>query len=333
MLVFSLCFTSFAVVLALGGGPAATVLEVAIYQALRLDLALGRAGLLALVQLGICAIMAALLLGLGRPVALTASLGRPHPRPDTAGALGRAGDALAIAAAAVFVLAPLAAMVARGLGGPMSTVLTDADVLGAASRSLAVGIAAGSLAVGLAWCLATAARASSGRAVGRTLDLVAMLPLATSPLAMGAGLFALLHDVVPVFGAAIPLVVLVNAFFVLPYAARLIAPAAREAADRYGRLCASLGIAGWDRLRLVDWPIVRAPAGLALALGAALSAGDLGAIALFGTQDSATLPLLLYQRMAAYRMDEAAVIAVLLVALALGLFAALERLVGGRRRD
>jgi len=36
-LVFTLCFTSFAVVLALGGGPRATTLEVAIYQALRFD--------------------------------------------------------------------------------------------------------------------------------------------------------------------------------------------------------------------------------------------------------------------------------------------------------
>jgi len=62
---------------------------------------------------------------------------------------------------------------------------------------------------------------------------------------------------------------------------------------------------------------------------AALSFGDLGAIALFGTPNTATLPLLIYQQLAAYRLDAAAVTALLLVALALGGFVLIERLVGG----
>ena len=36
-LIFMLCMTSFTIVLTLGGGPAATTLEVAIYQSLRFD--------------------------------------------------------------------------------------------------------------------------------------------------------------------------------------------------------------------------------------------------------------------------------------------------------
>ena len=56
---------------------------------------------------------------------------------------------------------------------------------------------------------------------------------------------------------------------------------------------------------------------------------DLGAIALFGTPNTATLPLLIYQQLAAYRLDAAAVTALLLVALALGGFVLIERLVGG----
>ena len=46
-LVFMLCLTSFAIVLVLGGGPGATTLEVAIYQALRFDFDPGRAVALA----------------------------------------------------------------------------------------------------------------------------------------------------------------------------------------------------------------------------------------------------------------------------------------------
>ncbi len=55
-LIFLLCTASFTVVLVLGGGPQATTLEVAIYQALRMDFDPGFAALLSLAQLLLCAI-------------------------------------------------------------------------------------------------------------------------------------------------------------------------------------------------------------------------------------------------------------------------------------
>ena len=73
------------------------------------------------------------------------------------------------------------------------------------------------------------------------------------------------------------------------------------AADRLARCCAGPSA----------WPC---------ALVAALSFGDLGAIALFGTPNTTTLPLLIYQQLGAYHLDAAAVTALLLVALALRLF-------------
>ena len=53
-LIFMLCFASFATVLSLGGGPQATTIELAIYQALSYDYDLGRAAMLALIQLSCC---------------------------------------------------------------------------------------------------------------------------------------------------------------------------------------------------------------------------------------------------------------------------------------
>jgi thiamine transport system permease protein len=50
-LIFMLCFASFATVLSLGGGPQATTIELAIYQALSYDYDPGRAALLAIVQM------------------------------------------------------------------------------------------------------------------------------------------------------------------------------------------------------------------------------------------------------------------------------------------
>ena len=56
-LVFMLAVASFTIVLTLGGGPGATTLEVAIYQALRFDFDPGLAARLALVQMAISAVV------------------------------------------------------------------------------------------------------------------------------------------------------------------------------------------------------------------------------------------------------------------------------------
>ena len=59
----------------------------------------------------------------------------------------------------------------------------------------------------------------------------------------------------------------------------------------------------------------------------ALAMGDLGVITLFGG-DRPTLPLMLFQLMNSYRMDDASACAVLLMAISFGLFWIFDR--GGR---
>jgi len=76
-------------------------------------------------------------------------------------------------------------------------------------------------------------------------------------------------------------------------------------------------------------PLLRRPIGFASGLTAALSAGDLGVIALFADPEKPTLPLMIYQLRGAYRTDAASGAALLLAVLSLTLFWLLDR--GGRR--
>ena len=82
---------------------------------------------------------------------------------------------------------------------------------------------------------------------------------------------------------------------------------------------------GWNRWWLVDWPILRPSIGLAFAFAMVLSLGDLGAVALFGSQDLTTLPLLILQRMGSYRTADAVGLAVILMVFCLILIAVAER--------
>ena len=231
-LVFMLCFTSFAVVLTLGGGPAASTVEVAIYQALRFEFDPARAVFLALLELGCCA----LLVGLGQrfvtamPSEITP--GRSHARPDVAGRAGRIADALLIAALSLFVALPLAAVAVAGLAGPVGKVLSDGLFWACAARSLVIALCAAPLALGLAWSLLAMCRrlrlrhSRPGWADG--VELSGSLVIVVPPIVFGTGFFILLSPHMDVYTAGPPLVVLVNALMGVPYVlrgARSAAPA------------------------------------------------------------------------------------------------------------
>lgn len=317
--VFLVCLTSFTVALALGGGPRATTVELAIYQAFRFDFDLGRAASLGLVQIGLCLAAMALARRIAVPAAFGAGLDAVAT-PLAPGGWHRIGDALAIAGAAGFLIAPLAAVILRGL--PQIPGLPP-EVWAAALRSAVMALVSALLALGLGLSLAL------GLARGRMrwLEGAGTLPLIASPLVLGTGLFILLRPWVAPQALALPVTVAINAVMALPFGLRALIPAARSLQQDYGRLADSLDLRGLARLRLLTLPRLARPLGFAGGLAAALAMGDLGVITLFAA-DRPTLPLQLYQLMNGYRMAEAAGCAVLLMALSLGLFWIFDR--GGR---
>jgi thiamine transport system permease protein len=165
-------------------------------------------------------------------------------------------------------------------------------------------------------------------APGRLASLAGAVPLATSSLALGTGLFLVLYPVADPLALALPVTVVVNAVMALPFALRAIAPAVERAETSFGRLATSLRLTGLSRLRILILPRLRQPLGFAAGLTAALSMGDLGVIALFAGQDVPTLPLAMQRLMSAYRMDAAAGAAILLLGLSLALFYLLDRGLG-----
>jgi thiamine transport system permease protein len=125
-------------------------------------------------------------------------------------------------------------------------------------------------------------------------------------------------------------VIAMNALLTLPFTVGVLRPAIVRNNVQYDRLCAGLGLSGWNRFRVVDWPLLRRAIGLACGLASAAAMGDLTAIALFGNQQLTNLTLLLYDQIAAYHLDSASGTALVLLALCLLVFAGIERGVGGR---
>jgi thiamine transport system permease protein len=324
-LVFMLCITSFTIVLTLGGGPAATTLEVAIYQALRFDFDPARAVTFTLLQIALTGVVVYVLARLGANTALDANLPVAPRKFVDVNAAEAVFNGTVVGLALVFVAGPIVATLIAGLGADLSRLAAEATVRQAAATSIVLAVLSALLSVALALSLAAARRALSGAgsagasfletAVGTGAGFVLLVP----PIVIGAGWFVLLRHTDMLFAVAPVMVVTVNAVMAMPFAIRSIRPAYDAAAERNDRLCAQLGISGWNRARLIDWPVLRKPIATGLAFAMALSLGDLGVIALFGSDTVQTLPYLLLARMGSYRTDDAAGLALLLGMLCLAL--------------
>lgn len=311
LVIFVICMTSFAVALTLGGGPRATTVELAIYQAFRFDFNLGKAASLALVQLALAGLAGLIALRVALPDALSAGLDRPQDRWDRKSRF----DALWIVAVMLFLMLPLGSVVARGLGALPEL---PASVWVATLHSVQVAAASTALCIALALTLS-----------GRVGTMVSLLGLALSPLVLGTGAFLLLRGIGNPFHYALPVTALTNALMSLPFALRALGPERAATEARFAPLSRALGLSRLGWWRWVMLPRLARPLGFAAGLTAALSLGDLGVITLFADPERATLPLEMYRLMQAYRLDLASGAALLLLLLSLGTFWIFDRL--GRR--
>jgi thiamine transport system permease protein len=329
-LIFMLCFASFATVLSLGGGPQATTIELAIFQALSFDYDPGRAALLALLQMLCCLGLVMLSQRLSKVLPTGSdSLGGWRNPQDSRRA--RLLDGLFITAALLLILPPLLAVVADGLNQGFSAVLHQPALWQAMLTSLRIALGAGVLSVLLTLMLLWSSRELRLRQQvlwGQALELSGMLILAMPGIVLATGFFLLLNQTIGLPDSAEEIVIVTNALMAVPYAMKVLENPLRDIAGRYNNLCLSLDIRGWNRLRLIELSALRRPLAQALAFACVLSIGDFGVVALFGNENFRTLPFYLYQQIGSYRSSDGAVTALLLLLLCFLLFTLIEKLPG-----
>jgi len=319
-LIFMLCATSFTLVLTLGGGPAATTIEVAIYQSLRFDFDPGRAVALSLLQIALAGLIlgAMSFLPASRDEGLTA--GRHSMRFDGRMAMAKLSDGLLLVLATAFLLSPLLSVLVAGLRADLPKLVGEPVFWQAAAMSFGISLSAATLALVVSAALIRARQTISGdkrftrgsRALYAAMGGASSMVLLVPPVVLATGWFMALRPFGDASVFAPVLVVLINMLMALPFVMRVLEPAYLVHQRRTARLAASLGLTGLARLRLIDWPGLRKPLLTALSFAMALSLGDLGAVALFGSDGFVTLPWLVYSRMGSYRTNDADGLALIL---------------------
>ncbi|NQY82931.1 MAG: hypothetical protein HRT36_08010 [Alphaproteobacteria bacterium] len=314
-LVFLLCFTSFALVLMLGGGPAATTFEVAIYEAVRFELDFARAGVLSLLQLLLCGVF---LLFVHQSVSWIGSSAIPrqftHPARPMITALALGVFILIL----LLLLPPIGAILWQGLSPAFLDWLRQGIFYQSLGYSLGLAAcsALGNIALTLTLITALQHNSRATLLISMTGNLFLFIPT----IVFGTGIFLLIRHLDYSDFTAPMIVLLANILFTLPFSLRLLAPPLLQHARQYRRHYPSLGLFGLKRLWWGDWRAHRKEIRFAASLSAAFSLGDFGVIALFHHENFTTLPWLLYSVQGRYQADHAAALAVWLLLLVLGIF-------------
>ena len=343
-LVFLFSFTSFGVVLLLGG-PGRTTLEVETYVQTTAFLRLDVAAVLAMLQLLIVVGLLTVQRRAGAAVVSDQIRSEDRRRPHRSWR-ERCSTAFVLGAVLAFIGTPMAVLVTRSfradgwsldnyraLGDtPSISLVSPAEAIRA---SLTIAAWSSLVAVIVGGLTSAAIVYGHGRAA-KWLDGALMLPLGTSAVTLGFGMLIALDEPPLDLRASAALVPIAHALIGVPFVIRLMVPAIRSIDDRHREAALLLGTSPWATWLRVDLPIVWRGLTAATAFAFAVSLGEFGATAFLVRPDRPTVPTMIVRligRPGATNFGQAMAMATILMVLTMVAVAAIERARVGDRGD
>jgi thiamine transport system permease protein len=333
-LTFLFCFTSFGVILILGG-PGRATLETEIYNRAARQFDLQAAAALSLLQLGAVAVVLAVASILearaGSAGGLTAErdvLRRPAGRE-------RIAVVTVLATASLLLLLPLVVLFRESLGSWDVLFRETPALLVEPWQAAVYSLAFAGLAALIALVVGGLAAVALARRPPGVVDGLVLLPLGASAVMLGFG-FVIAFDEAPLdFRSSWWLVPVAQSLVAAPFVVRIVAPALRSIDPRLRAVASTLGAspsrAWWE----VELPLVGRALAVAAGFAFAVALGEFGATVFVARAEQPTLPVAIFRflgRPGAENQAVAAALAVVLAAIAVAAALAAERLAAGRAR-
>ena len=345
-IVFLFSFTSFGIVLILGGSSHRT-LEVEIYDQTAKFLHLDIAAVLALLQL---LVVVMILVWFGRSQRRRAVLFDQRSATETEKPAETARQRWFIGSNLLFMAllfgTPLVVLVVRSFSTPegwgfgfyralsnsrggSTSFVPPVDAIGNSLMfaSIATAIA---LVLGLsaAWAIVGDGSARSDSRFSRWTDTALMIPLGTSAVTVGFG-FLIVFDEPPLnLRSSIWLIPIAHAVVALPFVVRLLVPALRSIDPRLREAAATLGASPRRVWWSVEVPIVGRALAAAAGFAFAVSLGEFGATAFLARPDRPTMPIAIYRalgRPGEYNFGQAMAMSTILMLLTVVVMLVIDR--------
>jgi thiamine transport system permease protein len=334
LLVFIFCFTSFGVVLILGG-PRFATLEVEIYRQTINFANLPLAAALSAVQILFTLTLTLAYTRLQQRISRSLDL-KPQwvtqRRPQAVSETVLVAANLALMG--VLLLYPLVALIVRSFRSGLSPYIALFEnprhgifyvpPLSAVGNSLRIAL----MVTGLSLILGLLASAAlSRRRTGWLADALFMLPLGTSAVTLGLG-YLLAMDRPPLaLRGTVTLIVAAHALVALPFVVRSLLPALQSIRPGLHEAAALLGAPPLRVFVEIDLPIIWRALAVAAVFAFTVSMGEFGATSMIARPDLPTMPIAIYRflsRPGAQNYGQALAMSSILMLVSVVAFAAIE---------
>ncbi len=330
-LIFLYCFSSFSIVLVLGGHPAYYTMEAEIYRRVYIDADIPSAAGLSLIALFATAV-----------ILLISPTGRRRKKSTRRArnlrqARGKnlIAALLLMAVILVFLLPPIASIVYRSFhskGGSFSVShWTKALDMGrtAIIASFIIAFISSLMSVKAASAIALYA----SRKGSKLLPFIASLPLAAGSVTIGLSLLiasGYIGELIPLSASWLRYIFLLasHMLITLPFSVRTVLPDAVAIPSVLRESAYTLGLGYGKTIRRIEKPLMRGARRKAFCFSFALSLGEVNATMMISLGRLTTLPVLIYDLIGRYDYQSASALGTILLAEAFIVFLAAER--GGR---
>lgn len=337
--VFLFCFTSFGVILTVGG-PTHPTLETEIWRQATQRTDFTAAAALAVVQLVAVVAMVAVSGALERrtgtvPSRRPAPARRPRSRRQWVVAMAATLPALLVVAVPLAVLVERSLAVGGGHGFDHYRALAEVGGSGLAVPALdAIGnsLRAAGWATVVAVTvggLASVAVVHLRRASGRVLDVALMVPLGTSAVTLGFGILLALDGPPLDLRSSWVIIPIAQALVGIPFVVRSMVPALRTVDPHQREAAAVLGASPARTRWEVDGPVARRALVVGAAFAFAVSLGEFGATSFLARPDAPTVPVAMFRLLGqpgAARQGQAMALGTVLAFLTMASVLVIERL-------
>ena len=316
-IIFSLCFLSFAIVMALGGGPMYSTIEVAIYQYALFELNFNKAIVLSFIQIVICILFVFIgffkLKGSNFFEVDISSYTHPHKDINSI----KISDFILITIFTLFLFSPIILILINFLSSDFSNIFYDINFIKAFLNSLIISIISGSLVSIFGFSISILLVLNHKNVLLQQLMfLFSSSIIIISPIIFSLGYFIVLNELRYIILFKYLVIILINCIFLIPFALLILFNNLKNIYLNYLDIKSSFRISLVDYFRIL-FPLMKKNCLYLFSFSTIITFCDFTIISFFKDQNIETLPSYLFRLISVYRFNEASFVAgfILLISL------------------
>jgi len=310
LIIYILCFLSFAIVMALGGGPRTSTLEVAIYQSVFFELNFNKAIVLSAIQITIC--LSLMLVGFFtlRGTNYFDIQTEDFIYPFSKRKLIVYIDSGIIALFSIFLFSPIFYIFINFLKNLFNTnFYLNAHFIDAFTNSIILCLITGFFVsfFGLVISIILV-NCRNNFFYQQTLFILSSIILIVSPVIISLGYFIILGELRYVNFVNFVVIIMINCIFLIPFAILILFTKLKNIYLNFNDIKTAFRI-NEKSFFLIIFPLIKKNIFFVFSFSAALSFGDFTIISFFKNVNFQTLPSLLYKLVISYRFTDATFVA------------------------